>query len=310
MYIDGFIKIEEGILLTSECLNQKFDIEINGAKGFLISPSLPEKPKDNKIVGAVLSHPKSHIKFNEFEWGHVNSWPDCDSEVSRFIIEFQYNNKKDFNKIKIKIDLGIEDWIIRFRENLFAVEYNIDVPKVWIENNLNNKCGFYYMKEKGKQTDRIQFSKMDQVNVIIDSAIDINDFSLILDVTSQNKRLKLEFQLLKDAQSALLTGNYRKSILDCSSAFELALTNAIKKDLKINEDLINEILKMNNSISKKRNLINFTQYKLPKHNYQKDVEEVRNKAIHIGSTPTELEARNAYKIVKEVIYLLSDYKFE
>jgi HEPN domain-containing protein len=313
MKIVGYIKIEEGLHLTSECLDKSFSIAINGIKGTLLTPSLPlDYSIKESNLGAKLMQPKSQIQFREdgINWGRPISWPDGDSDVHGFMIEFDYSELAEVEEIGIKIKAGIENWIKRFRVNLFAFEYNIDSPGIKVENNLNDICEFFYKPNEKEGPLQAFENDPQKVNIFIYGPINLNDFEQTLKVTSDNKSLILEYQLLKEANLALKTENYRKSILDSASALELSLTNAIKREIKINEELLDEILKMNNSISKKKTLMKFTQYKLSEYNFQRDIEDIRNKAIHIGKTPTEIEARTAYLLVKEVIARLSIEKFD
>ena len=210
----------------------------------------------------------------------------------------------------IKIKEGIESWVNRFRANLFAFDYNIDSPSIKVDKNLSEICGFFYLHSQNGTPLNAFKKDMDNVKVFLSDPINIKLFKHTLKATSDNKQLLLEFQLLKEAHQSLQTDNYRKSILDSASALELSLTNAIKRELKIDEKLLDEILKMNNSIAKKIALIKFTRQKLPEYNFKKDIEDLRNKAIHIGKTPTEEEASKAYKIVKAVLEKLTIDKFE
>ena len=142
-------------------------------------------------------------------------------------------------------------------------------------------------------------------------AIDFDTFKSVINATSENKRLRLEYQLLKDSYKALLACEYRRSVLDCAAALEACLTSVLQEHLEIpNTNLRDRMLKENNSISKKRNLLKDIGIELPKANYQKDIEEPRNIAIHTGKSITSDRARKAYQTVICAIQKLIEDKFE
>ena len=49
---------------------------------------------------------------------------------------------------------------------------------------------------------------------------------------------------------------------------------------------------------------------MPDHNYKKEFEEIRNRAIHIGHLPNKQEAKKAYEIAKNVLDTLVLDRFE
>ena len=313
MEIVGYIKLINGLRVTSECLEKSFNIKVNGVQGSLLIPSIPTN-LSMVLPGIMpkLIQPKSHIQFNEdlFEWGRLYSRPSGESIVNRFMIEFEYRTISEFDQIGSKIREGIGSWIIRFRENLFAFEYNIDAPGFKVINSIQDDYKLYYRLNVEESSIKDLDKDPEEVFLLIEEPITLKDLAQTIKITSENKHLILEYQLLKDANQALLNDNYRKSILDCASALELCLTNALKRGLPIKGTFLVEILKMNNTIRKKRDLMKFTQQKLPDYDYQQSIEDLRNRAIHIGKTPTEIEAKKAYKIVKEVVGKLTIEKFE
>ena len=81
--------------------------------------------------------------------------------------------------------------------------------------------------------------------------------------------------------------------------------------MKCDKQLIEELLSSQvNSLSKRRDLVEFSGMKLPNHKYSNIVDKKRNQAIHGGKTPTEKETKDALKVVKEVLEKLTVNKFE
>jgi hypothetical protein len=309
MKITGIIKLDEGIYLSSDCLGLKYKVNINGAEGFLSIPNLPNHPTNEDIVTKHLLPPKVDLYY-DVNWGEVISYPDCSSDVNSFALEFSYKTKIDFNETIKKIETGIEDWFIRFKENLYVVDYNIDIPGVKITQDFDRFCDFFYKNNNRHKQNRVNFKRVVQVSVLRDDGVKKADLKKVLSITSKNQRLKLEYQLLREAETSLIMRNFRKSILDSASALEIALSNTIKKNINVSRELLELILKMNNSIYKKRELLKLINITLPSVNYHKDVEELRNQTIHVGYIPNVTEAKNAFDIVKQSLNILSSKRFE
>ncbi|MBW8334239.1 MAG: hypothetical protein K0M40_19635 [Prolixibacteraceae bacterium] len=311
MKIIGYIAIEEGLPLKSNCLNQSIDIKINQFEGRLLSPKLPDTFfEDSEKLGILLIEPESDINFNEsIEWGQPFSWPHGESNVTRFKIEIDVNDDINVDRIKEELSNETAKWIRRFKENFFAYNYHVGVPHYEVKNRNTEDFDYYLKKTNGSKVERITSRKMQMVKIFNVVSLDITVLKEVVKATSSEKNLSPEYQLLKEAHKALRTQEYRKSILDSATALELCLTNILKKNLKVADNhLLIEILKTNNSISKKRNLLKHTKFQLPEYNYQKKVEDVRNRAIHVGINPSDDEAKNAYEIVAQALEGLIENK--
>lgn len=308
----GYFRIKEGLHLKSECLGKNFEIHFNDFKAVLFTPSLPKDFSRNlDSRNHPLIQPLGPF-HQDLDWGTAIGWPTGEANVISFRLELSLpdiNSQED----RSILGRGIEEWLIRLRTNLFAYGYNIDSPTVILDNPNSEKIDFYLFSPfYGTGKHSISPSQLD-LNIYVEPFLDLKTFEELLEITSAKKSLKLEFLLLKEAEHSLTLKNYRRSILDSATAFELSLTNALLNNLEIeNEELLKRILRMNNSISKKRNLLKFTSFDLPgkDKDYATKLEALRNRAIHIGKTPTGEEASEAYKLAKEAVNYLTPEKFE
>lgn len=308
----GYIKIEESLPLEAECLGKEFGVLFNNFKATLFTPSLPENFSSNSdYLNHPLIQPQRMPHFSEVvEWGQPRGWPKGEASVLSFRIELylpDLNSQNNFSKLQE----AIEEWIGRLRSNLFAFGFNIDSPSIVLSKKHHEKINFYLFPPFNGENKLSVYPIQPVVQVTRKAAIGLEKFRELLGITSSNKSLKLEYLLLKEAEHSLKVKNYRRSVLDSATAFELSLTNALLNNLKIeNTGLLNKILRMNNSLSKKRSLLKFTTLNLPKANYQQKLEDLRNRAIHIGKIPKEEEALEAYQIAKEAVIYLTPDKFE
>lgn len=313
MIVTGYIKLRKPILISGECLNKTFELEINSIKGYLKTPKLPPKyTSENEYHTHNLEHPDSDIKFTDdyIDWGETNSWPTGNSFVQNFLLEFEFINEEVLKNSIFKIEQEISNWIQRFTTNLYSSGYNIDLNLLTVHDEYQDNFNFFYRDTKTGNIKKAIEGKPSNLSVIVRDPLSIENFKMIINATSKYKNLRLEYILLKDAQQALSEKTYRKSVLDSASAIEVSLTNNLKNNLGLENGLLYEVLKMNNSISKKRKLLKYTGIKLPSHNYQRDLEDIRNRAIHAGRKPNQNEARKIYSIANEIIPILSPEKFE
>lgn len=304
MKLIGVFGFEESIALKAECLNRKFQIKIDNFKGKLLTPSLPKDFSEKSVdYRKPLVQPKSIISFNEhLDWGRPYSWPSGDSELINFMLEIEIDEKAFDDEQKNLLLDGTEKWIERLKNNLYSFDYLLEYNGLKVISS--NHLGFdYYFKVDGQKPERLKSNRENKVEIkLLDNAIDLKTFKNVLKSTSQNKSLCDEYKLIKDSQIALENNEFRKSIFECASALELCLTNVLKRKLKVNnEKLKTHILKMNNSIEKKIQLLGTIDIELPPNNYQKDVSQIRNRAIHAGVDVNEKEAENAFRIVKQAL---------
>jgi len=315
MKIFGYFKFREGLNLSSDCLNKEYNIQISKYKGKILTPYLIENfETDSENIRINLLPPKSKLDCldKRLNWGRPCSWPNGDSNVQTLKIElniieqnFSINSKKELEK-------EIENWINQFRLNLFAFNYNIDSPGLIEKKSTREIFEFFLLTQGENIQDKFFEVTIPLVTVYVSDVIKETDFKKVIDVTSSNKKLILEYQLLRDANKELLLENYKKSILDSATALEVSLTNAIKRDLEINEKLLLPILKKYNGLRQKRELLKLTKNTLPLSNssYEKEIEKLRNDAIHSGKIPIKREAMNAFVIAKKTIDSLISEKFE
>lgn len=135
---------------------------------------------------------------------------------------------------------------------------------------------------------------------------------LALDKASRGIRPKIEFVLLRDAMRGLLWEHYRRSVIDVSSAFEVALTKSSQTLLERNNGatLARAILQKFQGLSERVRLCGHLGISLPESNYREDVIELRNRVAHKGYIPSRDEAVKAYSICMAAVEALTDSKFE
>ena len=132
----------------------------------------------------------------------------------------------------------------------------------------------------------------------------------VFDYTSRNFQPILELRLLFESNVALLNGDYRRSVLDSATSLEVMLSRLLKVHLNCDEPLLTEILRKYNSIAQRLQLLRTIGLKLMDTNSYREVETLRNYAIHAGREPTNEQAREAFKTVKQFVNNMNKEYFE
>jgi hypothetical protein len=311
MKLVGVFGFKQNIGLKSESLNRKIGIRIGNFRGRILTPSLPsnflEKPDDYRKL---LIQPKSIISFNDnLKWGQPFSWPTGESEIFKLMLEVNINDDNFNDETNNQLIDSTEDWINRLQQNLFAFDYLLEYKSVKIISS-STLAFQYYFKSDSDKKERIQSNRKNEVRINLKKSIDFITFKKVLNATSQNKSLCLEYHLIKNSMIALQNQEYRTSILESATALELCFSNLLKRKLKVNnEKLKKQILKMSKSIGNKITLLEKIDVELPSKKFQSDVIDIRNSTIHSGTDVSESEAENAYEIVKSTLDILIKNKF-
>lgn len=319
MRLQGILYFQNSITVKGECLGKQFVIDVAGHKGILATPT----------IDPMYANENSKGRFTSFEllcptglnknfpvdggWGVPLSWPTADSSLLACGFWFDVDEDVDKQAISAEIYSALSSWAELFKDNITTLSgQNLHLPRFGYTQTLREreeKRDLYYPISG---TEMEIYWPPQIINVTLDQHCQITyaQFTQGIALTNRSKRPLLELYLLREANEALITGNLRKAILDAATAVELCLTNTIKANLRVDENLQHELLKNYNSITRKRQLLKVLQIELPPFNYQDDFETLRNKAIHIGKSPTNKEARLAVTIATAVISKLTIDKFE
>jgi len=313
MKIVGYIEFDESLRVPDECLGYQFPIMVDSFAGNLFTPIKGVVGAPPVSSGDVdLEEPITDLKLDlEIEWGRFIG--NNTSQLHAFKIEFNINESDGgkFKECANKLYEGLAKWITRFKANLSAFGQSVNTPTSF-KNRKDFEKGMYDIMYWNGSRLWHPYDLISTGNLIVRfEKITLREFEQVLRLTSENRQPILELRLLDEARLALIKQDFRKSVLDSATAFELCLTNQLKRKLKVDQPLLDEILKSNNSIGKKRKLLSVINEALPtKYNYEQDIEVLRNRAIHIGTEPTEDEARNALKISREIVKDLCIDRFE
>lgn len=304
----GVLFFEYELPLISGAIEKEFPISINNLKGTFATPRYPEKfPLDTK-VSALISPKSCDPKLKEVFWGSIMSWPKGECNVKSCLIEIDIENSINVTTFLMDVD----SWYQRFLDNLTIVSgHNVrGTQKVHTVAPVGHGKFELYSDKKLLSVHAPTSLTVYHRDKDKEYGISYEQLKEAADITSAGKKPLFEFYFFMDAWEAFQHDNYRKTILDAATALEIALNNVLKKKLPVEEHFKNDVLKNYNSLSKKRSLCKTLKINLPKYHYEKEFDEVRNHAIHIGRYPTRVEAQKALEIANDILDKIIPDKFE
>ncbi len=305
MQIWGIIHFENGIPISKECLDKKYDVRINGVFGTLKTPAINKTFEMEKLANPFLF--MENREFNEtVNWGRTFSWPSGDSILEACTLCFDIS--EDVDEIGQKIFDKLGDWASLLVDN-FSLAYLTDLRDPSRGKRINvNGVGKYGLHKRMDDVAVHFVGKIEQIHIYIksDPLLSYQAFYSIINNTSGLLGPRLCYYYLLDSERAIHDGNFRKGILDAATALELAFAETIQQKLAVEKSLKDYIEKQHDSLSKKRMLLKNMNVKIPltDKDYQDKIEIFRNRTIHGGYNPTFIEARNCFQIVKETLEYL------
>lgn len=276
---------------------------MGGYSGTLEMPSLPlwEEHEEDSL------HKPLKAPANASTWKHGNdliywsspvSYPEGISDVKLALLSFDL----PINEIEEGAQkIYQSNWI-----NLFSDYHEILVERgkkyVHSEDFRNHGLELYCW-ESGKNG-RISYSDITTIEILSysDEVLKFDVFREICELASKGAPPNLQYRMLIASYRAIAAGDYRKAIIEASSALEIALTKRITLELdtlgiQFGEKLLNKY----RQLSGRFELAELLDIPLPK-NYTDDFVKLRNVVVHRAEFP-EFEA--AHKFVFKAAPLLS-----
>jgi len=314
MRIETTIEFPHGIPCKKEILGLEYPIEIASFQGTISFPNLPidweERMKPNAISDYNLTMPTNadmQLSYDQnVDWGYFSS-SDGDSCIKKCRIWFLCDSDKarDIGNILSDSTAKYFDRLVLFLECLTNNTFD--------ENTchgitFDERIHFLFLNENGNVQKADQncfrlFLKTTPKETYISKELMIEAITY----TNKGFELNLCYKLLRDAIFHKNKNDYRRSILDASTATELALTKIIESTLKSTyldkKNFTESLLKKYHSLSGRIELSIALNIKLPHHknDYSTSLSTIRNRAIHAGYMPTLSETNTVIEIARHTV---------
>ena len=279
---------------------QNFPIVIAGYKGVMIMPQLQSdwKKSFSQIPSqASLDHPKSKLKYNNFDWGRTLSSNGI-SSFKACIICFEFNKNQHYKVAATKIareSYNYFDKMVLFldiiAETTIRNDYARETKKIQPTFYTNYKGKVFNVSERFYYATAI---------LPPSSGIQRKQISESIKYSNQNFDPNIAHKYICDARYALRNNDLRKSIIDTGTALEIALTRICEANLrKTNpQKYVDEILRKFKTLGGRLLLADILNFDLitTKNDVYKSIVEPRNKTIHQGIIHSRGQIENAVKI--------------
>ncbi len=289
--IETIIEFEYGIPCKKDVLGAEFPIMIGELRGTIAFPNLPENfnrelkevdlrpPKNSKLCKTLYDYDK--------EWGRITD-SQGNSYVKKCMIWFPCT-AENYKDISLGINEKTNNYIDQF---ILFVEV---LARIAIDEN---SCKGLYI------TGGSDYLYIDEYLKI--SSADITPYAIVVTInpdsdfvpeqiirqaiehTNSNHKICDDHLFLRDSIFHKNRYEFRRAILDATTAIEIALTKRILVEFKhmnvLPDGLINSVLKKFHSLRGRIELMQSLDIELPlkKSDYLDFLSNVRNRAIHAG----------------------------
>lgn len=319
--IESVIEFKYGIPCKKEVLSKEFLITIGTNNGILAFPNIPDNYLDefdldkNRGSNLDLVHPtNSDLKLpcvKEATWGKFSDnlgnsrVKQCD-----IWIPCSYENYKD---VANGIGKLTEEYISKFILFLELLSQRVLCKNIY--NDLEVKFSHqFWIWEKDRY---LKDAENATIHIIAHSLSKDNFFShkLIseaIELTNEMKEPNYSRVLLRDAIAHRNNHDFRRAILDATTAIEIAFTNRIIKEFNNrgigNDNFSDSILRKFHSLNGRIELLLSLDIKLPisQKVYKDFLSNIRNRAIHAGYKSNREEASKVIDAASETVLKFCD----
>jgi hypothetical protein len=139
-----------------------------------------------------------------------------------------------------------------------------------------------------------------------DESLHLENIKVACHFSSLGLSPRLEYQLMLEAYSAQRNGDYRKALIEATTALEICLTNRAKQEftkqnISFGEGLLNKF----RTLSGRFELLRLLSIELPNTNYKALIIEPRNGVIRKADPVSEPQAKQVINQVEQLLQLFS-----
>ncbi len=139
----------------------------------------------------------------------------------------------------------------------------------------------------------------------------LKNIEYVLDLCRNLDNIPIDLDLINEARIQLEFQDFRRTVIDCSTALEITLTRVCEKKLLeiSNENFVKNILTNKYRTLGNKLQLSFFLEILIDDGFHEDIVNLRNKIIHKGYKPSNQEANTAFKKSQKIIKMFSNLKY-
>lgn len=303
---------EEPIICAKDVLGSKTCISVDGIRGYLELPSLPDFRGDPQNALRTPLAPPSDAKTwkrgdTPMIWGFPTQFPFSIATVEKMLLSFDLA-EAELRSSATRIDRGLKAWRKLFIE---LVELLTKQRRTWGVRILDPGHGLdlFCWSESGELERPYEptSGRIELCSQSADGAMTLSQLQRICSLACAGNDLTLEYRIQLEAYRALNNSDYRKAIIETAVAAEIALTNAIRAQfastgVAYGEKLIDKFRMLGGRLD----LARIVHVELPTTvDLKARLVEPRNEVIHRADFANEQRALAAIDATDELLVSLS-----
>lgn len=121
-------------------------------------------------------------------------------------------------------------------------------------------------------------------------------------LASEGDEPPTEWTFIRDARSAVISGDYRRAVIDAGTAAELAITELLDQHLCVVDPIVADaLLARARALEQRSNLMKDLGAGTEPKGFTKELKNPRNIAAHRGHTPTKEVAEKAIRVAVDLV---------
>lgn len=300
-----FVDVHFNRYLSKSVLGKIFSINIAEIPMLLHFPGLPLEWEDLSKTDHLhypLSAPEISKRYKygdeDILYGFPHSYPTGSSIVEKVVLSFEITEEEIEEKNNI-IRKEVEKVMNIFHKLFYIVNESVNPTAIVKQSDCRIDL---YNDSTGNR-----IKNQDEIEIIGYMHDDMNSISkkqleIMLGIINRKINIPIEYDFLISAIRAYEHHDYRKCILDLSTACEISITSKIE-ELQSNLDIKN-ILEDYKTLAAKYRLLGLLNYDTSFADISV-ITNVRNKAIHKGQQIDSKQAYEAIKVTRTILKRLS-----
>jgi hypothetical protein len=328
--IEGNLHLADPIYCSPDALETEYAVRVGGLAGTLATPRLPKEcaspdpPPFLKLVppatASSATPDQQGILVGEYEeasWGEPREFPSGNSLVRVVRVWFPIADDKPVDEIApemaeaIRVDLG--PWLVRFTNALQVLSHQVIVGRrgIYVDEP---EIELFRVDEKSASVREERPKVVRAAMLMPDSKhlITVNILAEAARYSSDGTLPRSEHALLAEARHARSDGDLRRAVIDAGTAVEVSASRAVADILyRLHGPEAGKlILGRFQGLWGRIKLSQVLGLPLPDRRYQKELVEVRNRAVHEGRLPSHEETTTVFESATAYILAVSPNRFE
>jgi hypothetical protein len=336
--IEGDMSCDAGFLVLPDCLDQSYESHM---PCFPMTVRLPRFDPDIHHYNLIAPYSEFRVERDESDaaearsagdsaWGSMQDWSDPDPsedwntsvfrpnyfvvEQLRFITEGAADDDGEFQHTRDHVVAHRAAWWSLLADWIGVVSMQDLIELGRQRHQSFSRTTMWISEPQNGQEPGFAWLRMPELRPYVGDPLTRAQLERCMSLTGEAKRPPDPWLMLRDARSLLHTGEYRRAVLDAGTAAELALTARLDAHLAVNvdPDMAEALMNKYKMLQPLTELAKRLKVATLPEQFQAQVIEPRNKAVHGGKEMTKDVAEKAVSTTSQLLqatHPLSDFGF-